>query len=190
MNKKIVRPPMEAGATALDTDQPSKQRGFARRSIWPLPFVGEAARRNVYAPDPIPNDGPPRDQSEASPPVRKIGPLHAGGGASFTGIMPELVYLKRIGTLVTRSLARNWLAGAYDARWRVGGVSLPPDFGFGIGHTPAADVIWPNNPQVFMRNPGIRPIAGLPETYRYAPNMPAIQPVGPSIGDVGNITAR
>jgi hypothetical protein len=86
---------------------------------------------------------------------------------------------------MTRTLARNQLSANVDARWRVGGASLPPDYGFGMGHSIAADAIWPDNPQTTMRNPGIRPLLGAPQTFRYAPGM-GIQNVGPSIGDLGN----
>jgi hypothetical protein len=121
--------------------------------------------------------------------IRKIDGLAVGNGVNYNGLSAAVVYVAQLGNVITRTLARNLLSGNVEARWRVGGVSLPPDFGMGIGASHAADAIWPENPQVTMRNPGIRPLAGAPATYRYAPGM-GIQPIGPSIADVGNMPSK
>lgn len=155
-------------------------RGIGMRSMWPLLPVGEAAQRDPHVPDPVPG-GTRRlsDQRYASPGVPMVGRFHAGGGAALTGAAPYLVYIKQIGTLITRSLSRNLLMGVIDARWRVGGQGYPVEAMMGAGsvmgepgyHGDSTSVDPDNkyNPQVTMRNPGVRPIAGVPASFRYAP---------------------
>lgn len=172
--------------------------GYGKRSLWPYPPIGEAAQRDPHVPDPTPGlNRPPQSQENASPPVRSAGKFagrtfHSGGGSQFDGTAPSIVYLKEIGTLVTRTLSRNYLSGVVESRWRVGGITYPSDYGFGPGYHGDAETVWPNNPQVYLKNPGIQPLTSVPATYRYAPNMTNPSYVGyvtvngPSIGDVGN----
>jgi len=191
VNKKIPRPPLNVTPDASEVSTPTY--GFGTRSIWPLPPVGEAARRDPHVPDPTPGlQRKPVDQRDISPSVAKVGGMHSGGGVALTGQHWQAVYVKRLGNVMTRTLARNWLAGIVDARWRLGGVSYPPDYGYGPGYHGDAATLWPDNPQTYLRNPGIKPMNNVPQTFRYAPNMSAlggIQSVGPSIADVGNNVA-
>lgn len=165
--------------------------GFGARSMWPLPPVGEAQRRDPHIGDPVPN--PPHrnaDQKNASPPVSKIGKFHAGGGIDAVGFAAGAVYLKRIGTMVTRTLSRAYLAGCVDGQWRLGGVGIPFDqwgLGYGLGYQGDAQALWLDNPQAFLRNPGIKPLTSVPATYRYV-TLIGSAPVGPSIADVYNMT--
>lgn len=182
MNKKIPRV-INRGSDPPDARlQP---RGYGMRYGQPLAPVGEAARRDPRIPDAIPGlERPPQSQANASPRVQPNGAgWRVDGGSAYDGLPPRVLYVKPIGTLVTRSLARPMLAAQVETIWRVGGVSMPPDFGYGIGAGAAADAIWPNNPQVYLRNPGIRPMLNAPQTFRYAPGM-GIQPLGPSIADL------
>lgn len=171
--------------------------GYGQRSRWPYPPIGEAAQRDPHQPDPTPGlDRKPQSQANASPPVHSSGKFdgktfHGGGGSQFNGFPPALVYIKALGSLMTRTLARNYLSGNVETRWRVGGVSYPLDYGYGPGYHGDAQTVWPDNPQIYLRNPGIQPLTNAPATYRYAPNMPNayygfMQNNGPSIGDVGN----
>lgn len=170
----------------------AEQNGYGTRRVggrdFPLAPLGEAARRDPRVPDVVPNAGPPRSQADASPAVARKHGIGVGDGVAYEGFAPSLIYLKRLGNMVTRALARNYLSGVVESRWRVGGISYPLDFGYGPGYHGDAGTVWPNNPQTYMRNPGIRPIYGVPQTFRYAPNMPSIQPLGPTIGDFGNAT--
>ena len=168
----------------------STGNGFGSRSLWPLPPVGEAQRRDPHVPDPIPN--PPHEkssQANADPPTRHIKGFGTGDGSSYTGFPPVLHYIKRLGQTMTKSLARNYLAGVVDGQWRLGGVSLPFDelgLGYGLGYQGDAQTLWVDNPQVYLRNPGIKPLTSVPATYRYVTLMGSA-PVGPSIGDYGNL---
>lgn len=187
MNKKIPRPQF----TDNRVDPAPNPSGFGKRSIWPLPPVGEAARRDPHIPDPVANAGNPIDQRDISPRVREHRwqgkPISAGDGIIYNGLYAAVVYVKRLGNHMTRSLARNYVQGIVESRWRVGGVSLPYDYGFGMGFHGDAASVWADNPQIYLRNPGIKPLTNVPQTYRYAPNMNNfIQDVGPSIGDFGN----
>lgn len=164
--------------------------GFGTRTGWPLPPVGEAARRDPHVADPVPN--PPHDDSSqvnADPPTRHTNGFGTGDGSLYTGFPPALLYIKRLGRTMTASLARNFLAGTVDARWRLGGVSIPFDqwgMGYGIGYQGDAQSVWHDNPQVYLRNPGIKPLTSVPQTYRYV-TLVGSAPVGPSIGDFGNL---
>lgn len=165
-------------------------KGFGTRSMWPLPPVGEAQRRDPHKGDPVPNPPHPHSsQANASPPVPKIGDLGAGGGVTFTGLPPGANYVKRLGSIITRTLARSpLLAGSVDAMWRLGGVGMPFDewgLGYGLGYQGDAQTLWIDNPQSFLRNPGIKPLTSVPQTYRYV-TLVGSMPVGPSIGDFGN----
>ena len=166
--------------------------GFGRRSMWALPPVGEAARRDPHIGDPVPN--PPNEkssQANADPPTRHIKGFGTGDGSSYTGFPPALHYIKRLGQTITKSLARNHLAGIVDARWRLGGVSLPFDgmgMGYGLGYQGDAQTLWHDNPQTYLRNPGIKPLTSVPQTYRYV-TLVGSAPVGPTIGDFGNVPA-
>lgn len=171
--------------------------GYGRRSLWAYPPIGESAQRDPHVPDPTPGlDRQPQSQANASPAVRSMRyagrNFHSGGGSQFNGTAPQVIYLKELGTLVTRSLSRNYLSGVVETRWRVGGIGYPNDYGFGPGYHGDSETVYPNNPQVYLRNPGIQPLTNVPPTYRYAPNMTNPSYVGyvvdngPSIGDVGN----
>ena len=165
--------------------------GFGKRSLWPLPPVGEAARRDPHVGDPVPNPPHTRSsQANASPPVPKVGELGAGGGVDANGFPASATYLKRIGSAMTRTLARSpLLSGMVDATWRLGGVSIPFDgwgMGYGLGYQGDAQTLWIDNPQTFLRNPGIKPLTSVPATYRYV-TLVGSAPVGPSIGDFGNL---
>ena len=185
-------------AEAMPQMQSLNVQGFGRRSRWPYPPIGEAAQRDPHVPDPTPGlDRSPQSQANASPQVQSAGTyddrtFHGGGGAQYYGFPATVLYIKRLGTLITRTLARNYLSGVVETRWRTGGVSYPLDYGFGPGYVGDAQTLWLDNPQAYLRNPGIRPLAAAPATYRYAPNMPAnayagwTQNHGPSIADVGN----
>lgn len=189
MNKKMARPPVNNRAEqSLATSAPQPV-GFGRRSIWPLLAIGEAARRDPHVPDtPMPRVS--HDQRDASPPVPRVGRLHAGGAINYEGTVSALVYVKRLGSMVTRTLGRQQVIATLDARFRTGGVSLPRSFGvpgdWGPGYHGDSATIDPegkHNPQIYMRNPGIRPTANVPQTYRY---VPRISPsLGPTIGDLG-----
>lgn len=163
--------------------------GFGRRSLWPLPPVGEAARRDPHIGDPIPN--PPHEGStltNASPNVQRVKGFGAGGGSGFNGFPPALAYIKRIGTSVTRTLGRQQMTTLVDAAWRLGGVSMPFDqwgMGYGLGFQGDAQSLWLDNPQAYLRNPGIKPLTSVPATYRYV-TLIGSAPVGPSIGDFGH----
>jgi len=164
--------------------------GFGGRSMWSYPPVGEAQRRDPHVGDPVPNPPHARsDQSNASPPVSKIGEFGAGGGSTYTGLPAGANYIKRIGRIVTQTLGRAYLAGIVDARWRLGGVSLPFDqwgLGYGFGYQGDSQSLWLDNPQAYLRNPGIKPLTSVPATYRYV-NLVGTAPVGPSIADFGNL---
>jgi len=173
--------------------------GYGGRSLWTYPPIGESAQRDPHVPDPTPGlDRQPQSQATASPPVGQVkyasGHLGVGEGASYTGFAPAITYIKRIGSLVTRSLARNYLSGVTETKWRVGGVSYPFDYGYGPGYMGDAQTLWLDEPQAYLRNPGIRPLAAAPATYRIAPGIGGerfgayawLQNVGPAIGDVGN----
>ena len=180
---------------------PINMKGYGGRSLWAYPPIGEAAQRDPHAPDPTPGlDRKPESQANASARVatRKYDERNfgVGDGVTFNGFPTALTYIKRIGSLVTRSLARNYLSGVVETRWRVGGVSYPFDYGYGPGYHGDAQTLWLDEPQAYLRNPGIRPLATAPATYRYAPNMAGatgayawLQNVGPAIGDVGNSVA-
>lgn len=167
-------------------------QGVGRRSLWPYPPIGEAQRRDPHIGDPVPN--PPHansSQANASPSVRKVGDFASGGGSSYTGLPPTTLYIKQLGQTITKTLARALLAGTVDAGWRLGGVSLPFDqwgLGYGMGYQGDAQSLWFDNPQTYLRNPGIKPITSVPATYRYV-NIVGTAPVGPSIADVGNTPA-
>lgn len=192
MKTRIPRPPTNPNGAPQAGAAPS-QDGYGRRSLWPLPAVGESARRDPHIPDPVQNAGQPISQRDISPPVSAKHwsgkPMHAGDGAEYNGLYAAIIYIKRLGNHMTRSLGRNYMQAAYESRWRVGGVSLPMSYGppgdWGPGYHGDAETAWPNNPQTYLRNPGIKPLTQAPYTYRIAPNM-VIQPVGPTIGDVGN----
>jgi hypothetical protein len=172
--------------------------GFGQRALWTYPPIGEAAQRDPHKPDPTPGlDRKPQSQANASPPARSLGwggrTWRVAGGSQFNGLAPTVTYIKIIGSLITRSLARNYLSGVQESRWRVGGVSYPLDFGYGPGYVGDSQTLWLDNPQAYLRNPGIFPLTNAPATYRVAPNMPAAayygwlaQTNGPGIGDVGN----
>jgi hypothetical protein len=112
-----------------------------------------------------------------------------GDGHSFDGFPPALLYIKRIGQAITKSLARNYLAGVVESQWRLGGVSMPFDrlgMGYGLGYQGDAQTLWFDNPQAYLRNPGIKPLTSVPATYRYV-TLVGSAPVGPTIGDFGNL---
>lgn len=192
MNKKIPRP----NPQNPDIDQ-LQLRGFGSRSIWPYPPVGEAARRDPNKPDPVPNAGG-RGVSyhDLSPEVRHVGDLHAGGGATYNGFPPSINYVKPIGPAMQRSLGRQQISGNIDAMWRLGGISMPFDawgLGYGFGYQGDSASIWPNNPQTYLRNPGIHPLTNVPPAFRGPTTMNYIasfQSVGPSIGDIGHVPMR
>jgi hypothetical protein len=177
----------QAGLTPLLTPTGN---GFGRRSLWPLPPVGEAQRRDPHIGDAVPN--PPHansSQANASPPVARVGGFNAGGGVAANGFPAAATYLKLIGRAVTKTLSRAYLAGVVDATWRLGGVSMPFDnwgMGYGLGYQGDAQSVWVDNPQVYLRNPGIKPLTSVPATYRYV-TLIGSAPVGPSIGDFGNL---
>lgn len=181
----MPRPPITQSQGYLQSNQ-----GFGQRSMWPLPPVGEAQRRDPHVGDPVPfGNKPPVSQADVSPPLQKVTTPEGykstpGGGILAVGYAPSRVYLKSLGGIFARTLAKNFLAGIIDARWRVGGVSYPPDFGFGPGYHGDSETLYPNNPQVYLRNPGIIPLTNAPVTWRYAPGG-GIQSLGPSIADVG-----
>jgi hypothetical protein len=182
-----IQPP--AGVTPFLTPG----NGFGQRSMWPLPPVGEAQRRDPHVGDPVPNPPHPKSsQANASPPVSKVGKLAAGGGADANGFPVGVTYLKRIGSAVTRTLSRAYLAGCVDGQWRLGGVGMPFDhwgLGYGLGYQGDAQSLWLDNPQAFLRNPGIKPLTSVPATYRYV-TLVGGAPVGPSIADVYNVTPQ
>jgi hypothetical protein len=182
---KQVVPPVPGEAPFLPPTA-----GYGSRSLWPLPPVGEAQRRDPHQGDPVPNPPHPNSsQANASPPVTKVGKFGAGGGIDANGFPAGVSYIKLIGRKMTMTLARNWLAGIVDATWRVGGVSLPFDnkgLGYGYGWMGDAQTLWVDNPQVYLRNPGIKPLTSVPATYRYV-TLVGSAPVGPSIGDFGNL---
>ena len=183
----MPRPPQTDAGVLLG----GQAAGFGERYGQPLPPVGEAQRRNPYVGDGTMSTGERGGQANASPPIPQVTTpegygARPGGGVVADGTPPGLVYLKRIGRMMTAALAKNAIAGMMDARWRVGGVSYPPDFGFGPGYHGDAETVYPNNPQVYLRNPGIIPLTNVPVTWRYAPTG-GIQAVGPSIADVGNM---
>jgi hypothetical protein len=186
MNKKIPRPPVNQ--PYID---PLIVRGFGTRYLWPLPPVGESQRRDPHMPDPPPQAGRvPVDQADASPSVPAKQGFGAGGGVVFNGFPSALQYIKALGFVMQRTLAENYRMGITDGQWRLGGIALPFDrwgLGYGFGYTGDSASLVPDNPQVYMRNPGIRPLSNVPATFRYAPNLGTAQPLGPSIGDVGNI---
>src|SRR5438477_620591 len=102
----MVRPPLK-DAPPQTMEVPTF--GFGARSMWPLPPVGEAARRDPHIPDPTPGmQRPPLDQRDISPSVANVGGMHAGGGGAMTGQHPYIVYIKRLGNAMTRTLARNY----------------------------------------------------------------------------------
>lgn len=164
--------------------------GFGKRSLWPLPPVGEAQRRDPHVPDPVPS--PPHkgsSQANASPPAGRVRGFGVGNGSQYSGFPPALQYIKQIGRTMTSSLARTLKAGTVDAQWRLGGVGLPFDqwgLGYGFGYQGDAQSLWLDNPQAFLRNPGIKPLTSVPATYRYV-TLVGSAPVGPSIGDFGNL---
>jgi len=187
----MFRPPMHRDESDNSAD------GFRRiRPITaPLPPVGEAARRDPHIPDPYPSSSKqPTDQQYASPRTPAVGfrgrPWHVGGGVNSNGGYPAaLTYVKYIGGVMARTLAKNFQAGNIDAIWRLGGISLPPSSppGFGYnGFIGDSQTLWPDNPQVYLRNPGVIPLTQGPTFWRYAPGG-GIQPLGPSIGDIGNM---
>lgn len=157
-----------------------------------LPPVGEAARRDPHVPDPRPGGSTPIDQQVVSPRTPAVTyqsrPWHGAGGVQALGYPPGLVYFKTLGTAMARNLATNWKAGIIDAMWRLGGISLPisspPGFGYN-GWIGDSQTLWYDNPQVYLRNPGVIPMTQGPTFWRYAPGG-GIQYLGPSIGDVGN----
>jgi len=167
--------------------------GRVRQLSGPLPPVGESARRDPHQPDPYPSPRhQPADQQQASPRTPAVGfrgkPWHVAGGINDNGGYPgALTYVKWLGTLMASNLAKNFAAGNIDAMWRVGGISLPisspPGFGYN-GWVGDAQTLWFDNPQVYLRNPGVIPLTQGPTFWRYAPGG-GIQPLGPSIGDVG-----
>ena len=199
LSAKAPRTPAQAypqpGPQAINTT------GYGNRGGLPYPPIGESAQRDPHVPDPTPGlDRKPLSQADADPPVSTVGwsghHWAVGGGAAYDGFPASISYIKRIGSLMTRSLARNLLSGIVEARWRVGGVTYPLDFGYGPGYHGDAQTLWLDNPQAYLRNPGIIPLTNSPATYRIAPNMPTgsyygwlLQPVGPTIGDVGNTVA-
>lgn len=167
--------------------------GFGQRSMWPLPPVGESQRRDPHVGDPVPyGNQKPKSQAVVSPQLNTVTTpqgygARPGGGIVATGYASGRVYLKSLGGIMARTLGKNFLAGIFDARWRVGGVGYPPDFGYGPGYHGDSETLFPNNPQVYLRNPGIIPLTNVPSTYRYAPYIPGtVQSVGPSIADVYN----
>jgi hypothetical protein len=203
-NTTFSVPPLSAKAPRRPAEanpQPGPQlinmSGYGRRSLWAYPPIGEAAQRDPHVPDPTPGlERKPLSQADADPPVQttRYQDRHfaVGGGMQYNGLPASISYIKRIGTLLTRSLSRNLLSGIVEARWRVGGVTYPLDYGYGPGYVGDAQTLWLDNPQAYLRNPGIIPLTNAPATYRIAPNMPTgsyygwlIQPVGPLIGDVG-----
>lgn len=110
-------------------------------------------------------------------------------GSLYNGFPPALSYLKRLGNKMTATLARTFQMGTVDAQWRLGGVGLPMDqwgMGYGLGYQGDAQTLWLDNPQTFLRNPGIKPLTSVPATYRYV-TLVGSAPVGPSIGDFGNL---
>jgi hypothetical protein len=182
---KMPRPPAPAAPTYFPSTP-----GFGQRSMWPLPPVGEAQRRDPHVGDPVPfSNQSPKSQAVISPPLQQLTTptgygMRPGGGIVADGYAAGRVYLKSLGGIMQRTLGKNFISGIIDARWRVGGVSYPPDFGFGPGYHGDSETLYPNNPQVYLRNPGIIPLTNVPSTYRYAPIMNVVS-VGPSIGDVG-----
>lgn len=162
--------------------------GFGQRSIWHLPPVGEAARRDPHVPDPYPGGSRDISQAVIDPPVQRAGRWHSGGGIdAYPGIATALTYAKILGTAMTRNLGIEFRSGWLESRWRLGGISYPADYGFGPGYHGDAQTLWYDNPQTYLRNPGVIPLTNNPATWRYAPGG-NIQPVGPSIADVGNLT--
>lgn len=193
--RPMPRPPTTAPAGLLSGATP----GVGTRYGWPLAPVGEAARRDPHIGDPVPSTGQTGGQAAASPSIRQVTTrqgygarpgtgIVADGGPTTSGKPPALVYIKTIGTMMTNALGKNFLSAIIDARWRVGGVSYPPDFGFGPGYHGDAATIYPNNPQTYLKNPGIIPLTNVPATWRYVPGA-GIQSLGPSIADVGNMPA-
>jgi hypothetical protein len=167
--------------------------GFGQRSMWPYPPIGEAQRRDPHVGDPVPfANQKVKSQAVVSPPLNQVTTttgygMRPGGGIVADGFAPGRVYLKSLGGIMQRTLGKNFLSAIIDARWRVGGVSYPPDFGYGPGYHGDAATVFPNNPQTYLRNPGIIPLTNVPTTYRYAPYIPGtVQSVGPSIADVYN----
>jgi hypothetical protein len=165
-------------------------QGFGRRSLWPLPPVGEAQRRDPHVADPIPN--PPHhgsSQANADPQSRKVRGMGGNAGSAYSGFPPTLSYIKALGNKMTATLARTFQMGTVDAQWRLGGVGMPFDglgMGYGLGYQGDAQTLWVDNPQTFLRNPGIKPLTSVPATYRYV-TLVGSAPVGPSIGDFGNL---
>jgi hypothetical protein len=192
------RAPREPATAAPGGAQSLNLTGYGTRSRWPYPPIGESAQRDPHVPDPVPGlDQPAQSQAVASPQVDKSGTyegrtFRGGGGVVYNGLPPAVQYIKRIGSMLTSTLARSLVYAQLESRWRVGGVTMPLDYGYGPGYVGDAQTLWLDNPQAYLRNPGIRPLAAAPATYRYAPNMPAnayygwTQNHGPSIGDVGN----
>lgn len=192
------RAPREPSTATPQAMQSLNVTGYGQRSLWPYPPIGEAAQRDPHIPDPVPGlDRPAQSQAVASPQVNKSGTydgrtFRGGGGIDYSGFPPSVQYIKRIGQMVTSALARSFLYAGMESRWRVGGVTYPLDYGYGPGYVGDAQTLWLDNPQAYLRNPGIRPLAAAPATFRYAPNMPAssyfgwAQNQGPTIADVGN----
>src|SRR5262245_51905000 len=110
MNKKIPRPdPQQPQETQLTI------RGVGSRSIWPLPPVGEAQRRNPYIGDPVPGlNRPPASYEQLSPEVKHIGNFHSGGGGTYTGLPPSANYVKFLGPIMQRSLGRQQVSAGID----------------------------------------------------------------------------
>lgn len=189
MYTRMPRPPVDAQGPDMSY-QPASGGGYGSRSLWSLPAVGEAARRDPHQADPTPGlHRPPVEVGRVSPATGKRGGMYPGDGYAYDGFPARSSVINPIGSVMTRTLARNQVAGTLEARWRVGGVSYPFDFGYGPGYHGDAQTVWPNNPQVYLRNPGIRPLANVPETFRYAAmGGVGIQELGPSIADVGHLT--
>lgn len=177
-----VTMPRQSHATDTSMDRPPAAQpvGYGQRGPWPLPPVGESQRRDPHIPDPVPGGNRPiADQRNASPEVRRTGGFNADGGIVANGLYSTVVYIKRIGSMMTRSLSREILMGVVDARWRVGGQGYPPEPMMGAftvvgatgyhGDSTTVDPQNKHNPQVTARTPGVRPLYGVPASYRYAP---------------------
>ena len=197
---RLPRPPNTPDGVMIQagTPQPTP-RGMGERSMWVLPPVGEAQQRDPHIPDPYAGGDQTGDQRDASPSVKTVNRTHPGGGIHSDGGLPNaLLYVKHIGRMVTSTLAIATKQGIYESRWRTGGIGYPyfpggtngtqPGFAanVGVGYQGDSQTLWYDNPQTYLRNPGVIPLTNVPATWRYAPGG-GIQALGPSIADVGTL---
>ena len=194
---RLPRPPNSPDGVMVAAGTPSDPpAGMGSRAIWPLPPIGEAAQRDPHVPDPYAGGDTIGDQRDASPGVSKVDGLHPGGGYQSNGGYPDLLlYVKHIGRMLTSTLSINLRQGMEESQWRVGGISYPyfpggtngaqPGYAanVGVGYQGDSQTVWPDNPQTYLRNPGVVPLINVPATWRYAPGG-GLQDVGPSIAQV------